>query len=87
MKAITNTGPKIVRRLIIGVAIYLVYLAALGPFHAINGRGYIDFVPPLFRNLPYYPAAPLLWLRADVNPYDSYLDLWFQDPNEPETTP
>ena len=61
---------------------YPVYLLLLGPYHALNGTGVIDFLPRGVRDTPYYPAMPVYSVHGLRGTYDDYLRLWYQDPNE-----
>ena len=74
------------RRLIVAASIYPAYLFLLGPYWAIEGRGGLDFAPENFRFAAYYPAAPILITPGLNQIYFSYLNYWYVDPNEAETT-
>ncbi len=82
-----NSGPFRFRRwLLLCVATYILYLIALGPFCALDGRAHLDFAPRRVLNAVYAPSAPFYWLLGPNNPYDAYLSLWYEDPNAGETT-
>ena len=74
------------RWLLFSVLAYPAYLLLLGPYYALEGRGYLDFVPERVRTAFYYPAVPFYLVMGLRNPYDDYLTWWYDDPNEGETT-
>jgi hypothetical protein len=65
---------------------YPAYLLLLGPFYALDGRGYLGFVPERIRTGLYLPAAPFYLAMGPRNPYDNYLTFWYDDPNAAVTT-
>ena len=74
------------RRLILAALIYPAYLFLLGPYRAVEGRGFLDFAPEKFRFAVYYPIVPILITPGLNEVYFSYLNYWYADPNEAETT-
>ncbi len=78
---------KRVRRwLLFSLLAYPVYLLLLGPLHALDGHGFFAFAPQRVREIFYLPALPLYAAFGPYNLYDRYLSVWWQDPNEAETT-
>ncbi|MDB6064012.1 MAG: hypothetical protein JWR26_220 [Pedosphaera sp.] len=71
---------------LVTVLAYPVALILLGPFYALDGRGYLNFVPEGVRNVFYLPALPFYLTMGPRNPYDDYLSWWYEDPNAAETT-
>lgn len=64
---------------------YLGYLLLLGPYLAIIGTGRFDFLPPIVRDAPFYPAAPVYLVPGLRHVYDGYLQFWYFDPNEADS--
>jgi hypothetical protein len=59
---------------------YPLYLLALGPFWALDGRGDLDFIPNQIRQCCYLPTAPI-WVIPHVRGrFQDYLDWWYLDP-------
>ncbi len=83
----SRTILRVCKWLLVTFLIYLAYLVLLGPFHALNGRGVFDFAPRPIRDVFYAPAVPLVSLLGPFDLYDSYLNLWYDDPHEAVTTP
>ena len=79
-------GRRVRRWLLFLVLAYPAYLLLLGPFYALDARGYLQVAPGRVRAAVYYPAAPFYLAMGPQNPYDDYLTLWFDDTNAPETT-
>ena len=68
-------------------AYYPLYLAMLGPFWALDGRGYLKFVTDPMRQIIYAPAELVMLTPFTGMYFEAYLDCWYDDPNAPETTP
>jgi hypothetical protein len=66
--------------------LYPAYLLLLGPFWALDGRGHLDFVPSSVKDGIYLPVYPVIKVRPLFSIYESYMGLWFDDPNAAETT-
>lgn len=77
---------RVRRWLLFSVLAYPTYLLLLGPYYALEGRGYLDFAPEGVRIMFFYPAAPIFSAMGPRNPYYDYLDWWYDDPNAGETT-
>lgn len=72
------------RYLVVGVGLYMVYLAALGPLYSLEGRGYLNFVPERVRQIVWLPAFPLIRQTVVRRAFSAYLDWWYLDPNATE---
>ena len=70
-----------------GLLVYPTWLLLLGPFWALDGRGALDYIPIGVRRVVYLPALPLFCIKRACPAMDNYLNWWYQDPNEAETTP
>ena len=79
-------GWRGLRRLLFAALVWPAYLLLLGPFYALDGRGYFDFLPDGVRTVFYVPAIPFYEVFGPNNPYDDYLTFWYDDPNAAETT-
>jgi hypothetical protein len=75
------------RRCVVGcLLVYPAWLLLLGPFWAFDGRGALDFIPSSVRRIVYLPAAPFYYVQPLCPVMSDYLNWWYQDPNEAETT-
>jgi hypothetical protein len=63
---------------------YGLYLLALGPFWAIDGR--FGVVSEPVRAAIWWPAMPLFDVRVVNHLFEGYLDCWYVQPNAAETT-
>ena len=70
-----------------GVLVFPTWLLLLGPFWALDGRGALDFIPSTVRRVAYLPAVPFFCIQPACPVLEDYLNWWYQDPNEAETTP
>jgi hypothetical protein len=72
---------QIRRYVLLPLAAYACYLAALGPFSALEGNGSLNVIPASLRELCWYPSAPVWTIRSLRHCYADYLDSWYRDPN------
>ena len=80
--------PRWLRRLLFAVFVYYpLYLALLGPFWALDGRGYLKFVTDPMREIIYTPAGLVTLTPFTEMFFDAYLDCWYVDPNAPDAPP
>lgn len=63
------------------VGIYLLYLALLGPFWALSGRGYLDVIPEVIRDAAWWPATPVHMVPGLRHLHADYIDWWYLEPN------
>ncbi len=63
------------------VGIYLLYLALLGPFWALSGRGYLDVTPEGVRDAVWWPAMPVYVIPVLRRLHADYIDWWYLEPN------
>src|SRR5450759_3762432 len=82
----SRSYPRLRRWLFGSLLIYPVWLLLLGPFWALDGRGTLDFLPSKARQLVYLPAVPFCYSPSLYPVFDRYMNWWYQDPNESETT-
>jgi hypothetical protein len=75
---------RFTRRVLLPLGIYGFYLAALGPFSALEGNGSLDAIPPALREACWYPSVPIWMVRGVRRSYANYLDWWYRDPNTPD---
>lgn len=82
----SNFFRKCTKRIARGICMYGLYLLLLGPYWSMDGRGFLDFIPSAVREVAFIPA--LIPFHGNIlgSFYGVYLDLWYQDPNSPETT-
>ena len=64
-------------------ASYVLYLLLLGPFWALDGRGYI---PDRVHRVAWAPALVCRDLPVADEILRDYLDWWYVEPQAPETT-
>jgi|ERR1017187_4163089 hypothetical protein len=86
-----TTGPspsllRLQRRLLRGFLVVLVgyplCLLLIGPYSALNGTGWLEFLPQVVRDAPFYSAVPVYCIPGLRSKYDDYLHWWYRDPNE-----
>ena len=69
------------RWLLFSVLVYPTYLLLLGPIWAVDGRGYLGFIPEHVREVCYMPVRPIMAVPHLRGRYADYLDWWYLDPN------
>lgn len=80
--------PRWFRRSLFFVFVYYpLYLAILGPFWALDGPGYLKFLPETVRVVIYSPALLVSDLPVLGSVFEAYMDCWYYDPNTPEALP
>ena len=78
---------RVQRRLLCGAAAYFVYILLLGPFFALDGHGYLNFVPERVGSAFVLPAAPVAQVPGVRRLFRDYLDWWYHDPDYPYGSP
>jgi len=78
---------RVQRWLLFGMIGYLLYIIGLGPFFALGGNGYLNFVPESVGRAFLLPAAPVASVPGIRNILRDYLDWWYHDPNDPYSSP
>jgi hypothetical protein len=62
---------------------YPLYLAMLGPFWALDGRGFLDFMPDQVRGIIYAPAGLVVDKPIIGIFFEGYMECWYDDPTAP----
>ena len=71
------------RHVLLFLRSYAAYLALLGPFSSLEGRGRLKFLPGSVREACWYPSAPV-WLTPGLRrSHGNDLDRWYLDPHAP----
>jgi hypothetical protein len=82
---ITSEPGRLSRRarrwLVFAVFAYPGYLLLLGPIWAVDGRGYLDFIPEGARKVCYTPAGLVIAVPHLRGRYADYMDWCYLDPN------
>jgi len=78
---------RVQRRLLVVAAGYFVYILLLGPLFALDGHGYLSFVPESIGTAVVLPAAPVARVPGLRRIFRDYLDWWYHDPNDPYSSP
>jgi len=69
--------------MLFGAGAYLLYVLALGPLCALDGRGYLGFVPEPIGTVIMAPARPVVIIPGVRYLFLEYLDFWYHDPSDP----
>jgi hypothetical protein len=69
------------RWFVFSALVYPAYLLLLGPIWAMDGRGYLDFIPERARQICYAPTYPIWFVPHLRGRYSDYMDWWYLDPN------
>ena len=81
-------GRKRVWKLLVFVFIgYVLYILALGPLVALDGNGYLTFVPERVFQVLSLPMQPLIGIPGLSRVLRDYFDCWYHDPNDPYSSP
>jgi hypothetical protein len=78
--------PRLRKWFIRMVLSYPLYLLLLGPLYALDGRGFLGFLPESWRTASFLPVAPVTLALGPRSFYFRYLDWWYEDTNASETT-
>ena len=78
---------RVQRRLLFAVIWYFVYIILLGPYFALEGNGYLNWVPESAGRALFLPAAPVAGVPGIRMVIRDYLDWWYQYPNDPYSSP
>jgi hypothetical protein len=78
---------RVQRRILVVAAGYFVYILLLGPLFALDGHGYLSFVPESIGTAVVLPATPVVRVPVLRRIFRDYLDWWYHDPNEPYSSP
>jgi hypothetical protein len=81
-----RTFPRQARGAVLVILAYPVWLLLLGPLWALDGRGFIDFIPSRLRGMVYLSAYPVFRSHSLSGLYEAYMNWWYDDPNAAETT-
>lgn len=72
---------RVQRWSLILIGAYGVYILLLGPLCALDGQGYLQFMPEPVKTVLALPAAPLVQVRALRLLLWDYLNWWYRDPD------
>ncbi len=63
------------------IGAYSVYILLLGPLFALDGQGYLQFVPEPVKTAIALPTVPFVQVRALRLLLWDYLNWWYRDPD------